>query len=58
MRLGLLGMAALCALALPFAAYQGKPPSFAQRARSSVKVQTEAQAGNVAAGVVRHYHRA
>jgi tetratricopeptide (TPR) repeat protein len=49
MRSRLLGTAALCALALPLAAHQGKAPKLSPKEREElVKVQTEAQAGNVA----------
>jgi tetratricopeptide (TPR) repeat protein len=50
MRLGLLGMAALCAAAWPLAAHQGKPARVGPKEQEALqKVQTAAQAGNYAA---------
>lgn len=49
MRLGLLGMSALCALALPLAAYQGKQTKVSPKEQEALmQVQTAAQSGNVA----------
>ncbi len=50
MRLGLLGMAALCAAAWPLAAHQGKPARVGPKEQEALqKVQTAVQAGNYAA---------
>ncbi len=49
MRLGLFGMAALCAAALPLAANQGKQPKVSPKEQEALmQVQSAAQAGNYA----------